>query len=210
MKVLLVDDHDIIRDGLANLLEQAGHEVIGQAKDGREAVKLAAELMPDVVVMDVGMPGMNGVDATRQIVANKPAPHVVALSMHSDRTYVTRMLEAGARAYIVKESAFEELEHAIETVAAGGTHLGTVVDGDYVRRVDGGKPVDPVTLTKKERQVLQLVAEGKSTKEIAKALFVTVKTIETHRYRLMKRLGIHSIAQLTKYAIRHGITSLDA
>ena len=122
MRVLLVDDHDIIRDGLANLLEQAGHEVVGQAKDGRDAVRLAAELQPDVVVMDIGMPGMNGVDATRQIVQAEPAPKVVALSMHSDRTYVTRMLEAGARAYIAKESAFEELEHAIEVVVAGGTH----------------------------------------------------------------------------------------
>ncbi|MCR9248641.1 MAG: response regulator transcription factor [bacterium] len=209
MRVLLVDDHDIIRDGLAGLLEQAGHEIVGQAKDGNEAVKLAAELLPDIVVMDVGMPGMNGVDATRQIVKQKPAPGVVALSMHSDRTYVTRMLDAGARGYIVKESAFEELEHAIDVVAKGGTHLGNVIEGDFIGRVDGAS-VDPVTLTKKEREVLQLVAEGKSTKEIAKALFVTVKTIETHRYRLMKRLGIHSIAQLTKYAIRHGITSLDS
>lgn len=209
MRVLLADDHDIIRDGLATLLQQVGHEVIGQAKDGREAVKLSASLMPDVVVMDVGMPGLNGVEATGQIMRTKPAPRVIALSMHSDRTYVSRMLEAGARAYLLKENAFEELEMAIEIVCDGGTHLSSTIVEEFAGREDATMP-ERVTLTKKERQVLQLVAEGKSTKEIAKTLFVTVKTIETHRYRLMKRLGIHSIAQLTKYAIRHGITSLDA
>ena len=214
MKILLADDHAIIRDGLANLLRQVGHEVAGEAHDGRSAVQLTNELQPDVVVMDVGMPGMNGIEATRQLVDENPNLRVIALSMHSDATYVGRMLQAGARAYLLKESAFDELEQAISDVTSGRIFLGRkiqgVVVGDYVDRLAGHRSSKPVTLTAKEREVLQLVAEGKSTKEIAQALSITVKTVETHRHNIMNRLSIRSIAQLTKYAIRQGLTSLDS
>ena len=160
------------------------------------------------------MPGMNGIEATRHVLEKTPQTHVIALSMHSDATYVGRMLQAGARGYILKESAFDELEQAIQSVVQGRIYLGRkiqgVVVGDYVDRLGGKRPSSPVTLTNKEREVLQLVAEGKSTKEIAQALSITVKTVETHRHNIMNRLSIRSIAQLTKYAIRQGLTSLDS
>lgn len=214
MKILIADDHAIIRDGLANLLKQADHEIVGEAEDGRTAVALALELAPDIVVMDIGMPGMNGIEATRHLMAKTQNLQVIALSMHSDATYVGRMLQAGARGYLLKESAFDELEEAINEVCKGRIYLGNkiqgVVVGDYVDRLAGNRPTSPVTLTAKEREVLQLVAEGKSTKEIAQALAITVKTVETHRHNIMNRLGIRSIAQLTKYAIRQGLTSLDS
>ena len=214
MKILLADDHAIIRDGLANLLKQANHEIVGEADDGRSAVALALELAPDIVVMDIGMPGMNGIEATRHLMEKAPQMQVIALSMHSDATYVGRMLQAVARAYLLKESAFDELEEAINEVQKGRIFLGSkiqgVVVGDYVDRLAGNRPSSPVTLTAKEREVLQLVAEGKSTKEIAQALSITVKTVETHRHNIMNRLSIRSIAQLTKYAIRQGLTSLDS
>jgi two-component system, NarL family, response regulator NreC len=214
MKILIADDHAIIRDGLANLLKQADHEIVGEADDGRTAVALALELVPDIVVMDIGMPGMNGIEATRHLMEKTQNLQVIALSMHSDATYVGRMLQAGARGYLLKESAFDELEEAITEVCKGRIYLGTkiqgVVVGDYVDRLAGNRPTSPVTLTAKEREVLQLVAEGKSTKEIAQALAITVKTVETHRHNIMNRLGIRSIAQLTKYAIRQGLTSLDS
>lgn len=214
MRILLADDHAIIRDGLANLLKQCDHEIVGEAVDGRSAVQMALELKPDIVVMDIGMPGMNGIEATRHLMEQTTELQVIALSMHSDATYVGRMLQAGARAYLLKESAFDELEEAIDNVQRGRIFLGSkiqgVVVGDYVDRLGGKRPSTPVTLTAKEREVLQLVAEGKSTKEIAQALSITVKTVETHRHNIMNRLGIRSIAQLTKYAIRQGLTSLDS
>ena len=214
MKILLADDHAIIRDGLKTLLKQAEHEIIGEAVDGRSAVSLALELIPDIVVMDIGMPGMNGIEATRHLMEKVPQMQVIALSMHSDATYVGRMLQAGARGYLLKDCAFDELEEAITEVQKGRIFLGSkiqgVVVGDYVDRLAGTRPTSPVTLTAKEREVLQLVAEGKSTKEIAQALSITVKTVETHRHNIMNRLSIRSIAQLTKYAIRQGLTSLDS
>jgi len=214
MKILLVDDHGIIREGLSKLLQQAGHEVVGEATDGRSAVRLAAELEPDLIVMDIGMAGMNGIDATREIVTRRPTTRVVALSMHSDPTYVARMLQAGARGYLLKESAFDELVDAIDECQRGGIYLSRkitgVVVGDYLDRMTDAPKPPPVSLTPKEREVLQLVAEGKSTKEIAKLLFISVKTVETHRQNIMNRIGIRSIAQLTKYAIRQGLTSLDS
>lgn len=214
MKILLVDDHTIIREGLSKLLTQAGHKIVGEATDGRTAVRLAAELQPELVVMDIGMPGMNGIEATRLILEQTPSMRVIALSMHGDATYVGRMLQAGARGYLLKEAAFDELAQAIDDVTKGRIYLGRkvqgVVVGDYVERLSGNHTGPAVSLTNKEREVLQLVAEGKSTKEIAQALGITVKTVETHRHNIMDRLGIRSIAQLTKYAIRQGLTSLDS
>jgi DNA-binding NarL/FixJ family response regulator len=213
--ILLVDDHKIIRDGLQSLLEsRGGFEIVAEATDGRTAVKLAKELRPSIVIMDVGLPELNGIDATRQIKSQDDGIKVIALSMHADATYVGRMLKAGATAYLLKESAFEELATAIDEALHGRTYLGRGITGvvveDYVQRLaKEGEQNKSAILTPKEREVLQLIAEGRSTKEIAAALHVSVKTIETHRHNIMNRLDIRSIAQLTKFAIREGLTSLD-
>jgi DNA-binding NarL/FixJ family response regulator len=213
--ILLADDHKIIRDGLQSLLEsQNDYEVVGEATDGRTAVKLAKELRPDIVIMDIGLPELNGVEATRQIKSQDEGVKIIALSMHSDATYVGRMLKAGASAYLLKEGAFEELADAIAEVLRNRTYLSRGITGvvveDYVQRLTKqGEEQKSAILTPKEREVLQLIAEGHSTKEIAAALHVSVKTIETHRHNIMNRLDIRSIAQLTKFAIREGLTSLD-
>lgn len=213
VRILLVDDHHMIREGLRSLLENdTGFEIVGEADNGRRAVELAAEVKPDVVIMDVAMPTLNGVEATQRILQNAPGTKVVALSMHTDRQYVGRMLEAGACAYVLKDSAFEELAVAIETVLSGRTYLcprvASVVVDSYVRKPAEGK--DTIArLTPREREVLQLTAEGHSTKEIAFSLNVSVKTIETHRRNIMEKLDIHSVAELTKYAVRLGLTSLE-
>ncbi|MEM7166603.1 MAG: response regulator transcription factor [Planctomycetota bacterium] len=213
-RVLLVDDHKIIRDGLRKLLEeQSGYEVVGEAADGREGVRLALELRPDIVVMDIAMKGLNGVEATQKILSEAPRIQVIALSMHSDAPYVSRMLKAGARGYLLKDCAFEELTTALQQVAERRLYLspqvtGVVVD-DYVRKMDTDDGAEPrPELTPKEREVLQLLAEGQSTKEMASTLSVSVKTIETHRGNIMNKLELRSIAELTKFAIRSGLTSL--
>jgi DNA-binding NarL/FixJ family response regulator len=213
-RVLLADDHMIMRQGLRSLLAgTTGLDVLGEAGDGRTAVQMALKLSPDVVVMDVGMPDLNGMEATRQIKAQAPGIKVIALSMHSDGRFIAGMFKAGASGYLLKDSAFEELARAVRTVAAGQTYLspriaGVVVE-DYLRGKDGAAPTGVSLLTDREREVLQLIAEGRSTKETADLLHVSVKTVETHRGRIMARLGLHSVAELTKYAIREGLTSLD-
>jgi DNA-binding NarL/FixJ family response regulator len=234
MKVLLADDHRIVREGLRSLLEaQDDMQVVGEADNGRVALEMAAESEPDVVVMDVAMPQLNGIEATRRLMNDQPATKVVALSMHSDRRYVSEALKAGATAYLLKDGAFEELVTAIRAVVANKVYLsprvaGVVVD-DYVRRLPGdkadGKPAAASEagpdagrpesagafqkLTAREREVLQLMAEGYATKEIATRLHVSVKTVETHRRQLMEKLQLYSVAEVTKYAIREGLTSLE-
>lgn len=213
-KILLADDHKIIREGLRSLLEkQVDMEVIAEAQDGFTAVRLVQKLLPNVVIMDIGMPEMNGIDATRQIVAETPAVKVIALSMHSDRRFVLQMLKAGASGYLLKDSAFEELITAIHTVMMGQPYLSPKVTDVVVKEYLHGLAKHETTvftaITAREREVLQLLAEGKSTKQIASALNVSVKTVETHRQQLMEKLNIHSIAELTKYAIREGLTSLE-
>jgi len=214
-RILLADDHKIVCEGLRNLLEkQPNMEVVGEAADGRTAVAMAKQLLPDVVIMDIAMPGLNGIEAARQIVQESRNVKVITLSMHSDKRFVAEMLKAGASGYLLKDSAFEELTAAVKTVLSGKVYLspnvaGVVVD-EYVRRKPphdsaGGFSI----LTSKEREVLQLLAEGRSTKEIAVRLKVSVKTIETHRQHIMDKLDIHSVAELTKYAIREGMTSLE-
>lgn len=215
IRILVADDHKIVRDGLRLLIRQTNRpwEVIGEASDGREAVKMARKLEPDVVVIDVTMPGLNGVEATRKIVNALPTTKVVAMSMYCTRDYVSSMLEAGARAYIKKESAFEEIAKAIEAVSAGQVFLGdgvaNVVVDDYSKILSGDDPVARPDLTPREREVLQLLAEGNKTSEIARTLSVSVKTIETHRRQIMAKLKLFSVAELTKYAIRNGLTSVD-
>ncbi len=211
-RVLLADDHKILRQGLRTLLEQEKDiQVVGEADNGRLSVELTGELAPDVVIMDVAMPDLNGIDATRRITEADPRTRVLALSMHSDGRYVRGMLQAGARGYILKDCAAEELTHAIRTVMAGQVYVspgvtGTIVN-DYVRQLTAAD--QPATHTRREREVLQLLAEGGSTANIAAGLHLSVKTIETHRKRIMDKLGLRSIAELTKYAIREGITTVD-
>ena len=212
--ILLADDHQILRQGLRTLLENLPEvRVVGEACDGREAVKMAKELQPDIVVMDVSMPGLNGIDATRQVVNDGNHARVIALSMHSDRRFMAEMLKAGAKGYLLKEGAFDELAAAIQTVLADKVYLSpkiaNLVVENYVMREPGAEPSAYAKLTAREREVLQLMAEGRATKQIAMDLHVSVKTVETHRRQVMEKLDIHNVAELTKYAIREGLTSLD-
>lgn len=207
IKVLLVDDHTMVRKGLRAILDaEADIEVIGEAKDGREGVKEAKRLLPDTVVMDVTMPGLNGLDATRQLTKQFPEIHVVILSMHTDEDYVLEVLRAGALGYIVKQAAPAELISAIRAVQRGEAFLSPPVSrklvGQYVRQAEAAEDQEPHDgLTGREREVLQLVAEGHSNKEIAKLLHISVKTVETHRAHLMAKLDLHNVTELTKYAI---------
>ncbi len=213
-RILLADDHQIVVDGLRTLIAcQDNMEVVAEANNGRTAVDLAGKVRPDVAVLDINMPDLNGIEATRQIVCSHPQVKVIALSMHSDRRMVGEMLKAGASGYLLKDCAFEELSRAIKLVMSQQTYLSPaiadVVVEDYVRQLAQSGRTAFCTLTNREREVLQLLAEGKTTKEIAAILHVSVKTVETHRQQIMERLEIHSIAELTKYAIREGLTSLD-
>jgi two-component system response regulator NreC len=213
IRVLVVDDHTIVKDGLCALLkEQAAVEVIGDAADGRTAVRLAEELAPDVILMDVALPELNGIEATRQIVQRKPQVRVLALSMYADGTYVSEMLKAGASGYLLKDCDFEELSRAIRTVVANRIYLSPgvsdIVVTDYLDRLTKDGQSATAVLTPREREVLQLLAEGESVKTIAGKLCISIKTVETHRRQIMEKLDIFSIAELTKYAVSHGLTSL--
>jgi DNA-binding NarL/FixJ family response regulator len=214
LRVLLVDDHSIVRDGLRVCMSAADHyEVVGEAENGRSAVELATELKPDVVIMDVAMPGMNGIEATRQVVALPNPPKVVVLSMHSDREFVVEALRAGASGYLMKASAFDELLRAMDAVTDGKTYLSPsitdVVVDNYVRKRPDDKANAFSVLTTRERQILQLLAEGSNAKEIGVKLGISDKTVHAFRNRVMEKLDLHSVAELTKYAIRHGLTTLD-
>lgn len=214
LRIVLADDHKIMREGLRTLLEkQDDFEIIAEAGDGRTTVKLVDEHNPDLVVMDTVMPDLNGIEATRQIIAKNPKIKIIALSMHSDKQFVMQMLKAGASGYILKDCAFKELVYAIQSVVNGYIYLSPRINTMLLKE----RVFEPVavnssafaSLSNREREVLQMIAEGKSTKEIATALFVSVKTIETHRQQIMNKLNIHSIAGLTKYAIREGLTSAE-
>jgi len=204
-----------MREGLRSLLEkQPGMEVIAEAENGRTTVQLSHKFKPDVVLMDIIMPDLNGIEATRQILAESPGIKVIALSMRSDRKFVTEMLSAGASGYLLKDSAFEELGKALRTVINNQIYLSpkiaSLVVKDYLPNTITKDYSAPPVLTRREREVLTLLAEGKSTKQIASSLYVSVKTIETHRKKIMDKLGVNSIAELTKYAVREGLTSLDS
>lgn len=213
VKILLADDHQLMRQGLRSMLdEQENFEVVGEAEDGRTAVQLARELQPDLVIMDVTMPDLNGIDATRQIRAENPRVKVIALSMHAERQFVMEMLGANASAYLPKDCPVDELLTAIDAVMRGDIFLSPKVTGVLVKEVVGGVPEAGAfcgTLSPREREVLQLVAEGKSSKEIALMLHLSSKTVEGHRRQIMDKLKLYSVAELTRYAIREGVTSLD-
>lgn len=212
--ILLADDHKIVREGIKALIEkQTDMEVIAETEDGRTTVQLALQLLPNVVIMDVGMPDMNGIEATRQIIANSPNVKIIALSMHSDRRFVAEMLKAGASGYLLKDCAVEELINAVHAVVENRTYLSpNIVDSvikDYTYLLSKEDLSVFSILTTREREVLQLLSEGKTTKEIASHLKISVKTVETYKQKIMNKLDIHNVAKLTKYAIREGLTSLD-
>lgn len=217
IRVLLADDHKIMREGLRALLEShAGLEVVGEASDGREAIESAKKTMPDIVVMDVGMPGLNGIEATEQIIAGSRRTKVIGLSMHSDKRFVTGMLKASASAYVLKDCAFDELIQAIQHVTNNKMFLSPMVTGivvdKYLQLASGNMPSaddDKRRLTGRQREILQLLAEGTSTRDIAARLGLSIKTVDSHRQNIMDKLGLENIADLTRYAIREGITSLD-
>lgn len=214
LRILLADDHVILREGLKALIEQDPKlTVAGEAGNGAEAVRLAAELEPDLVIMDLNMPVMSGVEATREIVRNHPHIKVLALSMENDRTFVVEVLKAGASGYLLKETAFAELLDAVQTVGRGETFLPKKITTLLVREYLQCIPEDaaPVyeKLSSREREILQLLANGKSTKEIAHQLDVSVKTVDNQRYGIMQKLQLFSVAELTKFAVRHGLTNLS-
>jgi len=212
-RILLADDHKIVRDGLKALIgKEAGMEVVAEADTGRKALQLSRKTNPDVVIMDVSMPELNGIDATRQILHDAPQVKVVALSMHSQRQFVEGMLNAGVSGYLLKDSAFEELIDAVRTVMTGRLYLSPDITGvvvsEYLRYRQASDDRPQVQLTLREREVLQLIAEGQSVKVIAEKLHISIKTVETHRSHIMNKLDLHTVAELTKYAIREGLTAL--
>jgi two-component system response regulator NreC len=214
IKVLVADDHRIIREGLCNLLNGfQDMEVVGQAENGRRAVQLAKELRPDVVIMDITMPDLNGIDATRQIRAELPGVKVVALSMHPHEQFIKGILMAGASGYLLKDCSIEEMVMAVRSATRGHMYLSPGVAGhivkDYLRLAEPSVP-NSKPLTPREREVLQLVTEGVTSKEISTRLNLSIKTVDTHRRQIMAKLGVANVADLTKYAIRMGITSVDA
>ena len=214
IRVLLVEDQQLIRSGLSTMIGlQPDMEIVGEADNGRSAVELAQKLSPDIVLMDIAMPELNGIDATQQVAALDPPPKIIVLSLYSDQRHVTDALKAGASGYVVKDSPLEELVLAIRAVCKGRVYLSPQITGgvlhDYRRCVPGTASPDFAMLSAREREVLQLIAEGKSTKAIASALYVSKKTIDTHRAHIMEKLNASSVAELVKHAIREGLTSAD-
>jgi two-component system response regulator NreC len=216
IKVLLADDHQIVRHGLRSLLSaEPDIVVVGEADNGRAVIRLVQELSPQVVIMDISMPDLNGIEATRQILNDFSGVKVIALSMHSDSLFVLNMFKAGASGYLLKDCALEELVKAVRTVMNRKIYLSPSISDIVIKDfVIGWSPEDSSSsaysiLTAREREVLQLMAEGKTTNQIAESLCISVKTVEAHRKQLMTKLDIHSVAELTKYAIRQGLTTLE-
>lgn len=213
IRVLLADDHAIVREGLKSMLERVdGITVVGDVSDGRTAVKMAQQVKPDIIVMDISMPDLNGIDAARQIVSSLTKTKVICLSMHQEKKFVGAMLRAGASGYVLKNDVVKELTEAIRKVMSGGVYLSSAIAGcvvsDFVRGRSSRSRGAFTDLSDREREVLQLIAEGSSTKEIAEKLYLSEKTIAAHREHIMAKLDVHSVVELTRYALREGITEL--
>lgn len=213
IRIVLADDHGLVRSGIALMIrQQSDIEIVGEAENGRDAVALAKKFSPNVVVMDISMPDLNGIDATRQILQLSPAPRVLALSGHTDQRAVVDILRAGASGYVVKNAPPEELMQAIRTVGQGEVYLSPQIAGtilEDLRRQPSAAPPEFAGLSAREREVLQLIAEGKTTKQIAAALKLSKKTVDNHRAHLMEKLHVSTLAELIKYAVREGITSVN-
>lgn len=213
LRLLLADDHTLVRHGLRKILEERREwEVVGEVGDGRAAIDAAVSLKPDVAIIDAAMPLLNGIDATQQIVRRVPQTRVLMLSMHSDEAYLTRALQAGATGYILKDSAGKDLIRGVETVAAGRPFFSPAIErlmlDDYVRTVGGTTIVDRYeTLSQREREVFQLIAEARTSREVAQLLSISPATVETHRARILQKLDIHNTAELVLYAVRKGVIS---
>lgn len=212
IRVVIADDHRIVREGIRILLDnESGIEVIAEADNGRNAVQIASEMNPDVVVMDITMPDLNGIEATRQILINNPGIKILALSMHSDRRFIAGIIGAGALGYLLKDCSREELILAIRSVASNHIFMSPQIAGivveDYIGQLQTNESGSPM-LTEREREVLQLIAEGNTINQMSAKLCLSIKTVDSHRRRIMEKLDLHSIAELTKYAIREGMTSL--
>lgn len=213
IRVLIVDDHRIFREGLRSLLAQEPDlDVVGEAGNGKDALQLANDIPCDLILMDISMPDMNGIEATRFLRVQHPEVKVLALSMESDRRFIVEVISAGIHGYVLKDAAFAELATAIRRVAAGEHYLGPqiseVIIRDYLQRIPEGVPLTHDCLTARERDMLQLIADGKNSKELAATFNISIKTVEVHRHTIMKKLNLYSIAELTKYAVREGLTSL--
>ena len=213
IKILLTDDHKILREGLKKLLlERDDMEIVGEANDGREAVNIAQQLLPDIVVMDISMPNLNGIEASKIMLKNNPLIKIIILTINSDKRYLESALKAGVRGYLLKDCAFDELITAIKCVNFNKTYISPDIAGLLVENLVLSNQInekeEKKLLTQREREILQLLSEGKSTKEISKTLSLSIKTIETHRQQIMSKLKLFSVAELTKYAIREGITSI--
>jgi len=213
-RIFLADDHKIFRDGLRPLLEaRPDCQVVGEAEDGPSTLEQARKLAPDVVILDLSLPGLHGIEVARRLAEEVPGAKVIILTMHGDHHYVVEALRAGAAAYVLKETGFSELTRVLEDVRAGRLYLSPTLNdqviGDYVRLADSGQAATSRVLTPRELEVLSLVAEGRTTKAIAGELGLSVKTVEAHRKQISDKLNLHSVAELTKYAIREGLTRLE-
>jgi len=204
-RVLIVDDHEVFREGLRSLLESRGIDVAGEFSDGRRALRQARKIRPDVAILDVSLPGLNGLDTLRGLERECPGVRGIMLTMHDEDTYVLEALRAGARGYVLKSQAFVDLTQAIETVMQGSVYMSPGIAGTLVRASLGGGGQEPERLTPREREVLQLVAEGRTNKEIAGLLSISIKTVETHRGAILRKLDLHDTASLVRYAIRRGL-----
>lgn len=214
IRVLISDDHSIVREGVRSLLiHELGMDVVGEAEDGKQAIQMARELQPDLIIMDINMPGMSGIEAARTISREMEDIKIIILSMYSDKRYVMEMLSIGASAYLLKDCAFKELAEAIKKVLMNKTYISPDVGGDVIKeclaQLGMKDPNSFSLLTPRERQVLKLIADGKHNKEIADFLNMSIKTVEGHRQNIIQKLNLHTVAELTKYAVREGITGID-
>lgn len=209
IKIILADDHKLLRDGLKNIIEQRSNmHVIGEASDGREAVKKCLKLLPDIIIIDVAMPDLNGIEAAKQIHINNPEIKIIGVSMHSSKEFIQGMFKSGALGYLLKDGDAEELITAITTVMQNKKYLAKNLNQEFLTLLKRGESLEETPLTSREKEVLQLIAEGNSSKKIGDILFLSSKTIDVHRNNIMKKIDLHTIPELTKYAIQKGLTSL--